>query len=357
MPDGVSIPTSTFCLTRKVAITSDVDGNFDTILTPTLASSVWSTRGNIANGATVYAGNPAAGGPVATSGNALAFDVSSLSNNFVRYRIVGWGARFRATAGTSIPGEVVAAPMALKGLLPMNSGLRPSVEIAAGSTTYIPSYGWANVAPDTVGQLLGTLGVPSTGVGNAAKVNLDALVVMPRHGVVTASQASARGLHFRSKPFEPESESFKQLSYTATGTDSIDFWDNGSGVSPGQQYGVNLDPWKVNGWESIVVGGSGFYPSSGIGSLEVIYHCEAVYNYNQSLTLPRASANPSPTDSTEYDRVRQHIAKLASVSFADVVQQGEDYVLGQVEGAVGSALSSGLGSVSGMLTRMLSLGA
>jgi len=284
-------------------------------------------------------------------GRAAGFDIRALANQYQQYRIVGWGARLRASVGITSNGEITGAVLPLKGLLPWTTDAYPSVLNPTGSSRIPPSY-YLNAGPvDSLEQYMLSLGVPMTGSGNSSKVDITKLVAIPSHGTMSHSQVAARGAHFRSRPFEPEVATFKRVGFTSTGTDSVDFSLDATGAGA-QQYAVDMSPWKLGGWESIVVGGAGYSPNTLIGHIELIYHVEATLNPNIA-TLHRPAVSPVPSDPALHAAAHRHIAKVPRISFADVVQQGEDYVLGSIEGAASDFAQRGLASLSGVLTRAI----
>jgi hypothetical protein len=289
------------------------------------------------------------------TGTALSFDVATLGGRYKQYRVVGYGARMRLQAGVSATGEVVAAVLPLKGLAPLATSLIPQVtSITSGTAT---TFTYANSAGpvDTLEQTLKSLGLPTVGSGNSARLSIDKLVTCPVHGTASASQVAARGLHFRAKPYEPAAAEFRRVTFEATGTDSADIgWAGSSGNIMSQQYGVDLGFMKVNGWESIAVGGNGYTPASTVGTLEVIYHLEAILNPNWA-TLDRCAVTASPTDPAEHAAAHRALADVKHISFADVVEEGEDMVMGAIEGQAKSAIGQGMKSLGGYLARALSL--
>lgn len=353
VPDSCSIPTTTFTVTQKLGFQSDSGGIVDMICMPSLATAIWSPRASLV-GDTYQCYYGAVGSPV-TGGNAMAFDIAGLGAIYQRFRIVGWGVRIRSTAGINSPGEFFGAAIAASGLAPGNTKNAPAIVDPTSSTARgVPSYLGTAGPIDTAQNYLASLGIPYSGINNSAVVDNAKIVVLPHHGIASHSQVSARGLHMRSFPFEPDAHRFKTVAFTSTGTDSVDCYSS-LPTSLSQQYAVNMDPWKVNGFESILISGVGFPASTILGTVEVIYHCEAVINPNAGL-YHRAACTPSPVIPTEYDKVRQAIAHVAHVSFADAVQQGEDYVLGQVEGAVTKYGANAVSGLAGVLSRLLVAG-
>lgn len=356
VPDSISIPTTTLTLTQKVSLSSDTQGALDIICMPTLANYAWSLRSNLSGSGVYNAKVGAAGGGVTVVGNAGAFDINAMGNAYQRHRIVGWGIRVRGVSGLSTSGEFIAAPYAAKGLAPATDGYQPAVNLIGSGVVSFPNYVGTAGPADTAEAYVRALGVPYTGTANGVTMDAAKLASLAHHGVASQAQNAARGLHFRSFPFEPSAHEFRNVAFSSLGTDSIDTVSTLSAATYSQQLSVNMDPWRVGGFESIFIAATGLPASTTVGTLEVIFHLEAIVNPNLAM-LARAACRPSPVIPTEYDKVRQAIARVAHVSFADAVQQGEDYVLGQVEGAVSKYAGAGLASLGGMLTRLMAAGA
>lgn len=318
---------------------------FDLVCFPTLAQSVISTRSNFTAFNMFVAGG--------TPGSSWGFDVAALGQSYSSYRIVGWGVRVRATASFNSPGEFLTGVMPLNGMVPFGTNYRPAVLRGTGASVDIPTYTGLAGPQDTLELYLDALGLPYQGAGNFARIDSAKIPSMPNHGTMSLAQAAARGLHVRSFPFEPTAYNFRKVAYKATGTDSADIWAGGDT----QQYGVDLSPWRLPGFESIVIAGGGFTPSTTIGTLEILYHVEVTYNPNLAMIARAAGSTLAGGSPTDHLNVVHSLKQVPRISFSDVVQKGEDMVLGYVEDRVGALASAGLDGLYGAMSRLLSAGA
>lgn len=363
-PDGYHLGTTTVCLTQKLALTADSSGNFDLMLFPNLATSGWSTRSNLPStsptGIFALSGAPTVPPTVSQLGRCISFDIQALGNSYQTYRIVGWGARLRGVDGLNATGEIIAAAFPARGQVPMNSTFPVGfVNPKTGNTNPVPSYTYnvsASAMQDTVEVYLAQLGVPYSGTLNAAVVNTDRIASMVNHGTASYAQVAARGLHLRSFPFEADATRFRNVAPFQLGMDSFDGGYECSQSTTsyfGQQYSYNLDPWKLFGHESLIMGGSGFTANRQIGTLEIVYHLEVVPNPNLA-TLARSTALiPPPEAPAAFEIGKQMLVRVPRISFADVVQKAGDSALGYVEGQIEQFGSRAVDNIIGSLSRML----
>lgn len=338
---------------------SDASGNANTLLFPSIALSAWSPKGSYVSGDTVYCSSPPAAigsgahGLVAV-GNGFGFDLFGLQNHFVRYRIVGWGVRVRGLAPLMTgSGEIVAAPLAAKGMVPWTGNQIPQYIDSDGGTRLAGITYGAKSPTNTAAQYLRAMGAPYSGSDNDVDISAGETVRLPKHGTASYSQVTQRGLHMRSFPFEPEAHEFKPINNYSVGTDSFDSY-NVDVASITTANASDLGAWRLGGWESMVLAASGLPASTDSLQVEVIYHLEATVNPN--LYTYRASCQPSPYEPHEYEQTRRALTNTPSVSFADVVQTAQDSLLGAVEGQVSKFASSAVDSLAGMLGRMIANG-
>jgi len=286
----------------------------------------------------------------------IGFDVSQLAAQYWRYRIVAYGVRLRSVPGVNSSGEYTAAVFPAIGLAPTLSTYEPSVVNGDGTTQFYQSYWGATAGRNFMDSYLHQLGLPYSGGGNTAVVNIDRIVNYPQHATVSAAEVAARGVHMRGLPFDGAARSFRSMAWNANGTDAVDVGFSAvSSSGPNgaiQQFGVDVSAWRVGGHESMVLGGSGFAASTDIGTLEIIYHVEAVINPNYALLARPTSQAPSVRPSATLDQVLTQIHRVPRISFADVVTTVGDSLLGEIEGRAGAAAAKGLQSVAGMLARL-----
>jgi len=358
LPDGNPLGSTTFSIVRKIGIATTSGGEGDIIIHPNLATMAWTTRGSLAGSTSCNLANTATTDntlhlpvTVATC-NMIGSDVGTLGNQYQRYRIVGYGARLRVTSGLTAAGEVTVAVHPIKGMLP--TGIIPTVTDGSAIVRNTPSYWSASAPRQTIANYLWSLGLPGTGSDNSATLDTSKLVMMPRHGVMSAAEVAARGLHARGLPFEPAARDFRRTQYDAIGTDAID-WAGNVGSSAANAYGgigVDMNWARCDGHESIIIGLSGFAASATIGHLELVYHCEGILNPNYSVVVRPTSVVNSMTP-TNFDQELAKVGRAARISFCDLVTQAGDKVLGDIEGRVAKYASAGLGSLGGMLSQML----
>lgn len=288
-----------------------------------------------------------------TVGSALA-PAQNLSALYRRYRIVSWGLRIRGTGSISNgSGEILIAPVPAKGLVPFNATNTPPYYLGADGTTSYALVSQGASGKSTAQAYIDQYGVPYTGSNNAPALDYGGVVRLPRHGTVSYSQLMSRGAHARSYPFEPDAHNFRSLAAGEVGTDAMDAVVTAGDTTRSITGGVDMSAWGLSGFESVVVTGTGLQASASIGTLELIYHCEAVINpVNQSF---HSSTSPSPYVPHEYEGTRKLLLQTPSVSFADVVQQGADAVLGTVEGQAGRLARGAVESAGGLLMRSLGI--
>ncbi len=348
----VSVPTVPLTLTRRIGIATNASGQADLLLFPNLATSAWSPRGSIAGGsaALMYVTE----GGEQTCGTIFGFPTTGLGAMYQRYRIVGWGVRFRPSTALISPGEVIAAPLMCDGTLPPRNDDGPSTVNSAGTTYKLPyvQSGWNAVAP-TAASRLSALGIPYTGSGNAVELAIDSLATLPGHGVMSHAELAAHGLHGRSKPFSPRAHEFRNIRYWNSGTDAVD--NAASSATYTASFGVDLSPWRTDGWTSAAIGFTGYQASTAIGTMEIIYHVEATVVPTSGSDIGiRAATGSTYCDAAEYDQHRSAIAKVPHFSTADLVKQGEDLLYGTIEGLATDAAARVGNSLLGRLTGMVS---
>lgn len=366
LPDGNPNLSATLALTQKYNITADASGNLDVVVLPNLYCHSFTTRGSITGGVPLGLANLAITADTLhnvvsnVAGKVgLGFDTTTLTGQYSRYRVVSYGARVRTTAGVAALGEFTAAVMALKGHTPVLSTAAPSTTDGLGNTRTYPSY-WSAYGPrQTMAATLGALGLPNSGVDNDGVVDIPKLTNTPCHAVSSAAQVAARGLHMRGLPYEAQCRDYISTAFNAIGTDSVD-----SGTPAGtagaanavQQVGVDMSFSRVAGTESLVLCGTGFTPSTTVGTIEVIYHVEAMTNPNYAVLVRPTGQAPRVAGSQTIDQVLTSVHRIPRISFADVVQTVGDAMLGEIEGRVGAAAGGAVSGLGGMLGRLMQLG-
>jgi hypothetical protein len=113
---------------------------------------------------------------------------------------------------------------------------------------------------------------------------------------------------------------------------------------------------RVAGTESLILCGTGFAASSVVGTIEVIYHVEAMTNPNYAVLVRPTGQAPRTAGSQTIDQVLTSVHRIPRISFADVVQTVGDAMLGEIEGRVGAAAGGAVSGLGGMLGRLMQIG-
>lgn len=367
LPDGNPLLSTTLALTQKVQLQSNASGEVDVTILPNLSCHSFTTRGNLSGGLQLAlattTGTPDTLFTTTTTTNArgFGFDVETLKAQYSRYRIAAYGARLRATAGTSVAGEFTCAVMPLKGQAPVFSASQPAVLRGSdGAASSINSYWGVSGPRGTLSEIMTHMGLPVSGTDNSAVLDYTKLTNTPMHAVASSAQVAARGLHMRGMPFEASARDYITTAFGALGTDSVDVGTVvGTAVASSyaqQQYAVDMSFLRVGGTESIVIGGSGFPASTVIGTVEIIFHVEAITNPQYAVLVRPTGQAPVAKSSQTIDQVLTTLHRIPRISFADVVQTVGDSMLGEIEGRAGAAAGGAVSSVAGMLGRLLMAG-
>lgn len=364
LPDGNPNTTVTFALTRKINLVSNASGDLDVTVLPCLDTAAISTRGTIVDADSLALASVATTAntthqPVVVTGKTgTGFATTDLATQYTKFRIVAYGARLRLASGVNTTGEFTLAVMPLKGLAPPLNSTKPTYTDFANATSNYGTYLGAGGPRSTLAAYLDSLGLPwsqaSGASANEVFIDLSRLPNIPTHATTSASEVSARGMHVRGLPFESAAREYRTMGYKALGLDCQDaVFDVGAAISDrGIQYGTDMSCYRVGGLESLLIGGTGFPNSGAIGSLEIIYHVEAIPNPRYSLLARPTSVVPLVPPSETLDNVLTKLHRLPRISFADVVTTAGDAILGEIEGRVSGAAASGLGSLAGALARL-----
>jgi len=366
LPDGNPNSTVTFSVTKKLVLTSNTSGDLDVAFFPNLQIAGISSRNSLVGGTPLFLGstvttlNTRNAGVSSTTANGVGFDTYNLFYQYHRYRIVSFGVRLRIRTGVTTTGEFVVGTLPVKGMLPPLESYIPAVFTYDGVAANSQSY-WSGVGPrNTLQGYFATLGLPYSGSDNTAVIDVNKIVNIPNHAVVSGSEAAARGVHVRGVPFEGSARDFRSMVMSQVGSDAMDVaFDIGS-TDPlnraVQTLGVDTSAWDVGGLETILITGNGFAASSEVASVEFVYHVEATPNPNYSqLARPTGVLAPVSPGQT-LDSVLTHIHRVPRISFADAITAAGDAILGEVEGRASAAAGRGLASVGGMLARMIGAG-
>lgn len=339
-----------------MAVTANSSGQADLLCFPNLATCVWSPRGSVSGGSQVFMYRTSNSTDV-FAGTGFGFPTTSLGAMYQRYRIVGWGMRFRPAANISTSGEMIAAPIMTSGTLPPVAGSEPQVRASDGDAYKVPfvtsGFNTEATAP-TAASRMAAMGIPYTGSANTAVLSIDALATLPGHGVMTQSELAVQGVHGRSKPFAPSAHEFRNIQFWNAGTDAV---DNAGGAltTTSASWALDLSYLRCDGWTSSVVGFTGYPASSSIGTLELIYHVEATVVPTSGADMGvRAAVGSAICDAQEYDAHRAVIAKAPHFSTAALAKQGEDLVYGAIEGLANDAATRMGNTLLGRLGSLMS---
>jgi len=262
VPDQFFAPTATVALREIVSLSNDTSGNIECILMPNVYCPAASFRGSIANGTTLQTPN----GTNFTKGAILNSGVA-LRNKIMNYRIVGWGLRIRnTTAVTGAQGVLTVA------LVPPHQRMRVPHNAGIGGQTA----GGAGAGNFRAEEWLISMGIPNTGAGDNARVDLSALLDLPFHARYQGTQLAENTFEVHPKLTSPLGLEFRSSEDAYWGSD-MQATTSAVYVQPGDASYLMLD-----GWTSVVVGFSGGSTTAGSQTfdLELIYHLEGTPNVN-----------------------------------------------------------------------------
>lgn len=352
----------TFALTRKISLVTNPAGELDITVLPCLATSAFTTRATIGGGellslASLNTAANATYDPVTVaSKTGIGFATTDLAVQYNKQRIVAYGARLRLQSGVNSTGEFTMAVMPLKGVAPPLNPTKPVYQTWDGTDQPFGSY-HSGIGPrNTMNAYLDSLGLPFDfgASANDGTIDLSRLANIPTHATASASEIAARGMHLRGLPYESDARQFKSMAFKAIGTDCADAAMTVGNLSYGaQQLGVDYSFLRVGGHESMIIGGSGFPATTAVATLELVYHVEAVPNPRYTLLVRPTSTLPSLPASETLDNVLTKLHRLPRISFADIVSQAGDAILGEVEGRASGVVAQGLGSLAGALARLV----
>lgn len=258
VPDQYFSPTATFALREYLSLTSDASGNLDVIAMPNPLVPAWSTRSNISNGVTMSTPN----GSTYPNGGIINSSVA-LAGKLKNYRIVSWGARIRNVSSmTNVSGVVTTAlvPTHFRLRSPQNNPIGGQVAGGSGSGGF------------HIQNWLSSAGIPNTGIGASATVDLSNLLDLPYHARYPSLQLAEQGIEVRPKLVDPSGFLFRNSTDSLWGSD-MQATTSAVYVQPGDASYTMAD-----GWTNIVIGGSGFPASTNVMDIELIYHLEGSPN-------------------------------------------------------------------------------
>jgi len=261
VPDQFFAPTATLSLREVVTIQNNAFGTADCIFLPSVIQPVVSTRGSIAGGQSLTMGNAflyAANGTIVNNPTALYGKV-------VNHRIVSWGLRIRNTSAlTAAQGALTVS------LIPLRDRSRIPQDLSIGSQTA----GGAGAGGFTMGEWLSGVGIPNTGSGVGAQLDISALVDLPHHARYQGPQLSEETFEIHPKLVSPPGLGFRNSQDNKFGMD-MQATTSAVYVQPGDASYLLCD-----GWTAVAIGYTG--GSSTVASqsfeIEAVYHIEGSPN-------------------------------------------------------------------------------
>lgn len=259
LPDQYFAPTVTYSIREFLTLKVDANGEFDAVICPNPLFIAYSTRNSIANGTTLTMKDST------TYANAkYVNDSSSLAAKVSNYRIVNWGIRIRQTQSiNTTQGTLTAALFVPKdGLYHPNLG---TTGASVGQQT-IASGNWSS---SHIGSYLLGAGLPITGSGTTAKIDVGSLVDFPYHMRASCVNCAENTYEIVPKLVSPSACMFRGAIDNVFGTD-ITGQNSVAFVQPGDASYILCD-----GWTNIVLAGSGLLANtSGAVDIEVVYNIE-----------------------------------------------------------------------------------
>lgn len=259
IPDQYFAPTVTFAIREFITCKVDANGEFDIVLCPNPQFVAYSTRNSISNGTTLtlkdastYANGNYTNGP------------SGISTKVSAYRVVNWGVRVRQTQSiTSAQGTLTAALF-----VPRDGQMHPSQGTINGTI------GQQGVASGTFSNnnmfnYLVQTGIPATGTGTTAKIDVGSLVDFPFHMRASCVNAAENTYEIVPKLVSPKAQGFRGSADSAFGSDIT------SQTSLAFVQAGDSSYLEVDGWTNVIVSGTGLVANSvGAVDLEIVYNIE-----------------------------------------------------------------------------------
>lgn len=263
VPDQFYAPTATLTLRELAVLQNDTSGNADVVFLPSVITPCFSGRGSITNGATISWPNGTASGTCVTNA------ASALYNKVTNHRIVSWGLRIRNTS------PVTAAQGALTvALVPIHERMRVPNNLPLGGQTATGT-GASNFTHE---NWYSAAGIPYTGSGINARVDISSLVDFPHHARYQGPQLSEETFEIHPKLVSPSGLHLRNSNDSYWGED-MQATTSAVYVQPGDASYLLCD-----GWTAVVIGFSGGGTVAGQQTFEVeaVYHLEGSPNVQSS---------------------------------------------------------------------------
>lgn len=304
VPDMFTVPTRAAHITRRYTVTTDGTGNADLIFLPSIYHHVVSPRGNLAGAA---AWNTFDG--ASKSDAVLNTPVTSIGQQFLNWRIVGYGIRLMGTAAmTDSSGAMFCAKV------PISSWIN-TTDNWTGATTL------ATNAAMTKANTLTAWGIPN----NSSVVDQSQLIGLPDAFETSMINLSESPLQLCPKISSPEAFEFKEAQPNAIGY-NVEPQNPGTALSTG-----DASYLRLAGHEAVVVALTGCALSTPVMDFEVIYHVEGIPSTTQTQYI-LADTTQSVVDPIGWMTVVKEVAT-------------QPFVKQFIEGA-GNSFFPGLGSLA-----------
>jgi hypothetical protein len=269
VPDLYAVPTIARTITRTFQLHSSAAGTLDAFMLPHPSIPIYSTRGNIAGGATwTLAKNTT---KTVASGCATNID-APLEKEFASYRVVSWGAKITSMASfNDAKGYVHLGTVPYSGIIPLNAGIGGQTDTAVSTATF------ENYLTDS--------GIPATGelidigqLPNMTKATTASTAALQNSTVVAVSKISS-----------PQAFNFRRSKDSFFG---YDIHDQTSATYVASGDASYMD---ASGWEALVLGATGLPVSAPMFTVTIVFHLEGVPRLSTS-SINSDSGSRSPSD-------------------------------------------------------------
>lgn len=271
LPDQYFAPTVTYAIREFLTLKVDANGEFDAVICPNPLFVAYSTRNSIANGTTLTMKDA-----TAYTNAKYVNDSASLAAKVSNYRIVNWGVRIRQTQSINTTQGTLTAAL----FVPKDGLYHPNVGSTGASVGNQGGSG-PNWSTSTIGSYLLATGLPITGAGAVAKIDVGSLVDFPYHMRASCVNCAENTYEIVPKLVSPTACMFRGASDSVFGTD-ITGQTSVAFIQPGDASYILCD-----GWTNIVLAGSGLVANTaGAVDIEIVYNIEG----NPQLTFSGTNA-------------------------------------------------------------------
>lgn len=259
LPDQYFAPTVTYAIREFLTLKVDANGEFDAVICPNPLYIGYSSRNSIANGSTLTLkdGNTYVNAKYTNDATSLAVKVSN-------YRIVNWGIRIRQTQSINTTQGTLTAAL----FVPKDGLYHPNIG-TAGAPVGGQTLASGNWSTSSMGEYLLGAGLPVSGSGTTAKIDIGSLVDYPYHMRASCVNCAENTYEIVPKLVSPSSHMFRSSIDNRFGTDIVG-QNSVAFIQPGDASYILCD-----GWTNIVLAGSGLaVNTAGAVDIEVVYNIE-----------------------------------------------------------------------------------